>query len=115
MRKSTKEGILQKYITQEEGVKLLLEIHSGSCGNHAASRNLAVRLLQILDLATQAGHLLQEALIPLEIMLGEALVEFVDNEFGFRIHDSQWMLATGEIIVGKVLGGIHTVCTPQII
>ena len=39
-RKSAKEGILQKCITQEEGVKLLLEIHSGSCGNHATSRNL---------------------------------------------------------------------------
>ena len=38
MRKSAKEGILQKCINQEEGVKLLLEIHSGSCGNHAASR-----------------------------------------------------------------------------
>ena len=40
MRKSTKEGILQKCITQEEGVKLLLEIHSASCGNHAALGNL---------------------------------------------------------------------------
>ena len=40
MRKSAKEGILQKCITQEEGVKLLLEIHSGSCGNHMASRTL---------------------------------------------------------------------------
>ena len=40
MRKTTKEGILQKCITQEEGTKLLLEIHSGSYGNHAASRNL---------------------------------------------------------------------------
>ena len=40
MRKSAKEGILQKCITQDEGVKLLLEIHSGSCSNHAASRNL---------------------------------------------------------------------------
>ena len=40
MRKSAKEGILQKCITQEERVKLLLEIHSGSCGNHVASRNL---------------------------------------------------------------------------
>ena len=35
MRKSVKEWILQKCITQE-GVKLLLEIHSGSCGNHMA-------------------------------------------------------------------------------
>ena len=40
VRKSAKEGILQKCITQEEGVKLLLEIHSGSYGNHVASRNL---------------------------------------------------------------------------
>ena len=40
MRKSVKEGILQKYINREEGAKLLLEIHSGSCGNHTASRNL---------------------------------------------------------------------------
>ena len=30
MGKSAKEEILQKCITQEEGVKLLLEIHSGS-------------------------------------------------------------------------------------
>ena len=40
MRKSAKEGILQKCITQDKGVKLLLETHSGSCGNHAASRTL---------------------------------------------------------------------------
>ena len=40
MRKSAKEGILQKCITQEEGVKLLLKIHPGSCNNHAALRNL---------------------------------------------------------------------------
>ena len=40
MRKSAKEGILQKCITQEEGVKLLLKIHSSSCGNHVASRTL---------------------------------------------------------------------------
>ena len=40
MRKSAKEGILQKCITQEDIVKLLLEIHSGSCGNHAALRTL---------------------------------------------------------------------------
>ena len=40
MRKSAKEGILQKCIIQDDGVKLLSEIHSGSCGNHAASRTL---------------------------------------------------------------------------
>ncbi|XP_066365378.1 uncharacterized protein [Miscanthus floridulus] len=40
MRKSAKEGVLQKCFPQDEGVKLLHEIHFGSCGNHAASRNL---------------------------------------------------------------------------
>ena len=40
MSKSAKEGILQKCIAQEEGVKLLLKIHSGSYNNHAASRTL---------------------------------------------------------------------------
>ena len=40
MRKSAKEGILQKCITQEDGVKLLVEIHSGSCSNHVTSRTL---------------------------------------------------------------------------
>ena len=40
MQKNAKEELLQKCITQEEGEKLLLEIHAGSCGNHAASRNL---------------------------------------------------------------------------
>jgi len=45
MRKSAKEGILLKCITQEEGVKLLLEIYSSSYGNHAASRNLVGKAL----------------------------------------------------------------------
>ena len=40
MRKSAKEGILQKCNTQEDGVKLLLEIHSSSYSNHVASRTL---------------------------------------------------------------------------
>jgi len=46
MRKSAKEGILQKCITQEEGVKLLLEIYYGSCGNHMASKNLVDKAFQ---------------------------------------------------------------------
>ena len=48
MRESAKEGILHKCITQEEGVKLLLKIHSGSCSNHVASRTL-------VDKAFRAG------------------------------------------------------------
>src|SRR5207244_85230 len=33
-------GILMRCISEEEGRKLLKEIHSGICGNHAASRTL---------------------------------------------------------------------------
>jgi hypothetical protein len=40
MRKNAKEEVLMKCITQEVGIELLEEIHSGTCGNHAASRTL---------------------------------------------------------------------------
>jgi hypothetical protein len=39
MRKNTKE-LLQKCMSQEHGLKILKEIHAGTCGNHAASRTL---------------------------------------------------------------------------
>jgi hypothetical protein len=37
MRKNAKEEVLMKCITQEAGIELLEEIHSGTCDNHAAS------------------------------------------------------------------------------
>jgi hypothetical protein len=40
MHKNTKEEVLMKCITQEAGIQLLHEIHSGTCGNHATSRTL---------------------------------------------------------------------------
>jgi hypothetical protein len=40
MRKNAKEEVLMKCITQEADIELLEEIHSGTCGNHAASRPL---------------------------------------------------------------------------
>jgi hypothetical protein len=40
MRKNTKEELLQKYVSQKHGVKILEEIHVGTCGNHAASCTL---------------------------------------------------------------------------
>jgi hypothetical protein len=40
MCKNAKEEVLMKCITQEVGIKLLEEIHSGTCDNHAASRTL---------------------------------------------------------------------------
>jgi hypothetical protein len=39
-RKNAKAEVLMKCIEQEDGIKLLEEIHSGTCGNHAASRTL---------------------------------------------------------------------------
>ena len=48
MRKNSKQEILQKCITCDQGKQLLKEIHAGSCGNPAASRNL-------VDKAFQAG------------------------------------------------------------
>jgi hypothetical protein len=48
MRKNAKEEVLMKCITQEAGIQLLHEIHSGTCSNHAASRTL-------VDKAFQAG------------------------------------------------------------
>lgn len=40
MRKNAKEELLQKCVSQEEGMKILQEIHGGICGNHAAMRTL---------------------------------------------------------------------------
>jgi hypothetical protein len=43
MHKNTKEELLQKCVSQEYGLKILEEIHAGTCGNHAASRTLVGR------------------------------------------------------------------------
>jgi hypothetical protein len=40
MRKNASGELLQKCVSQEEGLKILYEIHAGTCGNHAASRTL---------------------------------------------------------------------------
>jgi hypothetical protein len=39
-RRAMSSGVLLKCISREEGKKILDEIHSGCCGNHAASRTL---------------------------------------------------------------------------
>jgi hypothetical protein len=41
MRKNPSSEVLLKCISQDDGIKLLEDIHAGSCGNHAASRTLA--------------------------------------------------------------------------
>jgi uncharacterized membrane-anchored protein len=40
IRKNTKEELLQKCISQEEGMKILEEIHAGTYGDHVASWTL---------------------------------------------------------------------------
>ena len=40
MRKNASSEVLLKCISQDDGIKLLDDIHVGSCGNHAASRTL---------------------------------------------------------------------------
>jgi hypothetical protein len=37
-RRVTSSGVLLNCVTHEEGKQILDEIHSGCCGNHAASR-----------------------------------------------------------------------------
>jgi hypothetical protein len=39
-RKNAKAKVLMKCIEQEDSIKFLEEIHSSTCGNHAASRTL---------------------------------------------------------------------------
>ena len=40
MRKNVSSEVLLKCISQDDGIKLLDDIHAGSCGNHAASKTL---------------------------------------------------------------------------
>ena len=40
MYKRSPSGILMRYITRQEGIKLLEDIHLGACGHHAAPRTL---------------------------------------------------------------------------
>jgi hypothetical protein len=40
MRKNASGELLQKCVSQEEGLKILHKIHAGTCGNHVASRTL---------------------------------------------------------------------------
>jgi hypothetical protein len=46
-RKNTKAEVLMKCIEQEDGIKLLEEIHSGTCSNHAASRTLVGKAFRV--------------------------------------------------------------------
>jgi hypothetical protein len=44
--KNAKAEVLMKCIEQEDGIKLLEEIHSGTYGNHAASRTLVGKVFR---------------------------------------------------------------------
>jgi hypothetical protein len=45
-RKNAKAGVLMKCIEQEDDIKLLEEIYSGTCGNHAASQTLVGKVFR---------------------------------------------------------------------
>jgi hypothetical protein len=53
-RRATSSGVLLKCIMADEGKEILGEIHSGCCGNHAASRT---------PVGTKAAKCLQDWLI----------------------------------------------------
>jgi hypothetical protein len=40
-------GVLLNYVSREKGKEILDEIHSGCCGNHAASRTLVGKTFHI--------------------------------------------------------------------
>ena len=63
MRKNTNSEVLLKCITQDDGIKLLDDIHAGSCGNHAASRTL-------VEKAFRAGFYLPTAVANAEKLVG---------------------------------------------
>jgi len=46
MRKNANTEIIMKCITQDDDVKLLEDIHAGSCGNHAATQMLVEKALR---------------------------------------------------------------------
>ena len=47
MHKNANSEVLLKCITQDDGIKLLDDIHTGSCGNHAASRTLVGKAIRV--------------------------------------------------------------------
>jgi hypothetical protein len=46
-RKNAKAEVLMKCIEQEDDIKLLEEIHSGTCGNHATSQTLVGKAFRV--------------------------------------------------------------------
>ena len=47
MHRNANSEVLLKCITQGDGIKLLGDIHSGSCGNHVASRMLVGKAFRV--------------------------------------------------------------------
>jgi hypothetical protein len=41
-------GVLMRCITWEEGCELLAEVHGGECGNHASSRTLVGKAVELV-------------------------------------------------------------------
>ena len=41
--KRSSTGVFQRCVEQERGIDILLDIHQGECGHHAASRSLVAK------------------------------------------------------------------------
>ena len=41
--KRSSTGVFQRYVEQDQGIEILLDIHQGECGHHTASRSLVAK------------------------------------------------------------------------
>ena len=41
--KRSSTGVFQRCVKQDKGIEILLDIHQGECGHHAASRSLVAK------------------------------------------------------------------------
>ena len=53
-----------------------------------------------MDLARKVRILIHEMRIPLLVMLVEAAVNLVEDDFRLWVHDSQAVLSLGEVVMG---------------
>jgi hypothetical protein len=88
MRKNATEEVLMKCITQEVGIQLLHEIHSGTCGNHAASQTLVGK-------AFRAGFYLSSTVADAEKLVRRCdRCQFFAKHIHVPAHEIQTILAS---------------------
>jgi hypothetical protein len=87
-RKNAKAEVLMKCIEQENSIKLLEEIHSGTCGNHVASRTLVGKVFR-------AGFYWPSAVADAEKLVRHcANYQFFSKRIHVPAHEIQTILAS---------------------